>query len=57
VPLEKPPGERGAGASETLRRTARDLIDRLPALELPAAIAYLQYLHERGPSLPDAPAA
>ncbi len=57
VPLEKPPGERGAGASETLRRTARDLIDRLPALELPAAIAYLQYLHERGPSVPDAPVA
>ena len=51
VPLEKPPGERGANASETLRRTARDLIDRLPALELPAAIAYMQYLHERMPSV------
>ena len=55
VPLEKPPGERGAGASEILRRTARDLIDRLPALELPAAIAYLQYLHERGSSVTEPP--
>ncbi len=51
VPLEKPPGERGAGPSEALRRTARDLIDRLSGLELPAAIAYLQYLHERMPAV------
>ena len=44
-------GERGVNASETLRRTARELIDRLPALELPAAIAYMQYLQERMPSV------
>ena len=51
VPLEKPLGERGVNVSETLRRTARELIDRLPALELPAAIAYMQYLQERMPSV------
>lgn len=51
IPLEKPASERAPGPSETLRRTARDLIDRLPAIELPAAIAYLQYLLDKQPSV------
>ncbi len=50
VPLEKPIGNRGEGPTETLRRQARELVDGLPALELPAAIAYLQFLTERQPS-------
>lgn len=51
VPLEKPIGDRGEGPTETLRRKARDLLDGLPALELPAAIAYLRFLSERLPSV------
>lgn len=51
IPLEKPQGERALGPSETLRRQARELIDRLPAIELPAAIAYLQYLLDKQPSV------
>jgi len=51
VPLQKPIGERGEGPTETLRRKARELVDDLPALELPAAIAFLQYLSERMPSV------
>lgn len=50
VPLEKPVGERGESPSEALRRAAREYIDQLPPLELPAAVAYLQFLHERTPS-------
>ncbi len=53
VPLEKPLGERGEGPTETLRRKARELLDTMPALELPAAIAYLRFLHERMPSTQD----
>ncbi len=53
VPLEKPIGERGEGPTETLRRKARELLDTMPALELPAAIAYLRFLHERMPSTQD----
>ncbi len=51
VPLEKPIGERGEGPAETLRRRARELVDQLPSLELPAAVAYLRYLSERMPSV------
>ncbi len=51
VPLQKPIGERGEGPTETLRRKARELVDGLPALELPAAIAFLSYLAERMPSV------
>ncbi|RMH00104.1 MAG: hypothetical protein D6705_01385 [Deltaproteobacteria bacterium] len=50
VPLEKPIGQRGEGPTETLRRTAHEVVDALPALELPAAIAYLRFLTERMPS-------
>jgi hypothetical protein len=51
VPLEKPIGDRGEGPTETLRRKARDMVEQLPALELPAAIAYLRFLAERMPSV------
>lgn len=50
APLEKPVGERGEGPTETLRRRARELVDDLPALELGACIAYLEFLTERMPS-------
>jgi hypothetical protein len=53
VPLEKPIGNKGEGPTETLRRKARDMLDGLPALELPAAIAYLRFLSERMPSVQD----
>jgi hypothetical protein len=33
---------------EALRRQARDLIDTIPAIELPSAIAFLEFLRERG---------
>lgn len=53
IPLEKPIGNRGEGPTETLRRQARELIDALPALELPSVIAYLQFLREKTPLLPE----
>lgn len=51
VPLEKPIGNRGEGPTETLRREARELIDGMPALELPSLIAYLKFLKEKTPSV------
>lgn len=50
IPLEKPIGQRGEGPTETLRRQARELVDTLPALELPALIAYIRFLCDRSPS-------
>jgi len=55
VPLDKPIGTRGEGPTETLRRQARELIDALPALELPSVIAYLKFLRDKAPSEPDLP--
>ncbi len=47
VVLERPPtGTEGPG--EMLRRQAKELIDQIPAVELPAAIAFLDFLRERG---------
>ncbi len=51
VPLEKPVGARGEGPTETLRSQLTDLVIALPALELPAAVAYLSFLSERMPSI------
>ncbi|MBK6916263.1 MAG: hypothetical protein IPH07_02575 [Deltaproteobacteria bacterium] len=51
IPLEKPIGQRGEGPTETLRRQARELVDTLPALELPALIAYIRFLSDRAPSV------
>ena len=53
VPLEKPVGDRGEGPTETLRAKAQQVLDQLPPLELPAAIAYLKFLAERTPSVHD----
>jgi hypothetical protein len=47
APLERPPAS-AEGPGELLRRQAKELIDQIPALELPAAIAFLDYLRERG---------
>jgi len=54
IPLEKPIGQRGEGPTETLRRQARELVDTLPALELPALIAYIRFLSDRSPSMTEA---
>lgn len=51
VPLDKPIGDRGEGPTETLRRKARELVEAMPALELPSAVAYLKFLSERLPSV------
>jgi Uncharacterised protein family (UPF0158) len=47
VNLERP-AQGGEGPGEILRRQARELIDQIPAVELPAAIAFLDFLRERG---------
>jgi Uncharacterised protein family (UPF0158) len=47
VVLERP--QQGAeGPGDILRRQAKELIDQVPAVELPAAIAFLDFLRERG---------
>jgi hypothetical protein len=47
VVLERP--QQGAeGPGDILRRQAKELIDLVPAVELPAAIAFLDFLRERG---------
>jgi hypothetical protein len=47
VQLERP-ATAGEGPGELLRRQAKELIDLVPAVELPAAIAFLDFLRERG---------
>src|SRR6478735_1830806 len=48
VVLERPQTVSGEGPGEILRRQAKELIDQIPAVELPAAIAFLDFLRERG---------
>jgi hypothetical protein len=48
VVLERPSTASGEGPGEQLRRQAKELIDQVPAVELPAAIAFLEFLRERG---------
>lgn len=36
------------GPGELLRRQTKELVDQIPAVELPAAIAFLDFLRERG---------
>jgi hypothetical protein len=48
VTLERPSATTGEGPGELLRRQAKELIDQVPAVELPAAIAFLDFLRERG---------
>lgn len=47
VALERP-AQVTEGPGEILRRQAKELIDQVPAVELPAAIAFLDFLRERG---------
>ncbi len=47
VTLERPP-QTAEGPGEILRRQAKELVDQIPAVELPAAIAFLDFLRERG---------
>ena len=46
-PLDRPV-QSAEGPGEILRRQAKELIDQIPAADLPAAIAFLEYLRERG---------
>jgi hypothetical protein len=41
----------GEAPGEILRRQARDLLDEIPAAELPTALVFLQFLRERGAAL------
>ncbi len=47
VVLERPAAQ-AEGPGEILRRQAKELVDNIPAVELPAAIAFLEFLRERG---------
>jgi hypothetical protein len=38
----------GEAPGEALRRQARELLDAIPAIELPSAIAFLEFLRDRG---------
>jgi Uncharacterised protein family (UPF0158) len=40
----------GEAPGEILRRQARDLLDEIPAAELPSALAFLTFLRDRGTS-------
>lgn len=40
----------GEAPGEILRRQARELLDEIPAAELPSALAFLEFLRERGAS-------
>jgi len=41
----------GEAPGEILRRQARDLLDEIPAAELPSALAFLEFLRARGATL------
>jgi hypothetical protein len=41
----------GEAPGEILRRQARDMLDEIPAAELPTALVFLQFLRERGAAL------
>jgi len=47
IPRPIPSGE---APGEILRRQARDLLDEIPAAELPSALAFLEFLRDRGAS-------
>ena len=50
-PVELPRSIGGGEApGEILRRQARELLDEIPAAELPPALAFLEFLRDRGPS-------
>jgi hypothetical protein len=45
IPRPIPSGE---APGEILRRQARDLLDEIPAAELPSALVFLEFLRDRG---------
>ena len=45
IPRATPSGE---GPGEILRRQAREMIDTIPAAELPSALVFLEFLRDRG---------
>lgn len=45
---DKPISHGAEAPGEALRRQARELIDGIPAIDLPSAIAFLEFLRERG---------
>ena len=47
LPRTSPAGE---APGEILRRQARDLLDEIPAAELPSALVFLEFLRDRGAS-------
>src|SRR5438045_2222763 len=47
IPRVVPSGE---APGEILRRQARELLDEIPAAELPPALAFLEFLRDRAPS-------
>jgi len=47
IPRAIPSGE---APGEILRRQAREMLDEIPAAELPSALAFLEFLRERGAS-------
>jgi hypothetical protein len=50
-PVEIPrPIASGEAPGEILRRQARELLDEIPAAELPSALAFLEFLRDRGAS-------
>jgi hypothetical protein len=48
IPRTMAPGE---APGEILRRQARELLDEIPAAELPSALAFLEFLRDRGASV------
>lgn len=48
APVERATLVGGESPGEALRRRARELIDAMAAIELPSAIAFLEFLRERG---------
>jgi len=47
-PLVRPVAPTGEAPGEALRRQARELIDAIPAIDLPTAITFLEFIKERG---------
>jgi hypothetical protein len=47
-PLVRPVAPTGEAPGEALRRQARELIDSIPAIDLPTAITFLEFIRERG---------
>jgi hypothetical protein len=46
--IPRPPIPSGEAPGEILRRQARDLLDEIPAAELPTALVFLEFLRDRG---------